>query len=414
MINDLVRNKKILYIHPVSGSGGATEALLSLVNELDKSKYYPKIYCPEFGDSYKIFKKNGIDVEVEESIKTFYHATAGWYSLTRIHKFIRDFFNIFYSAWIIYKRIKKEKPDIVHISSSVLLGPMLGAKLTGVPIVWHIREYLHSGYFGIRKWIITNIIDKLSDTIIAISKTDANRLKPSTKINVIYDSVDFNKFDRKSSSNYFKKEFNIKDNEKTVGMFGGISRIKGTIEFIEAAEMISKNNQNYKFFIFGDSISSSKNPIKKIVKKIIFGIDYVDEVLDLLDRNQDYIKFVGSRCDIPQIMAGLDLIVFPSTAPHSALPVIEASAMAKPVVASNWGEITEEVIHNKTGILVNPSDLAALSHAIENLLNNPALANAMGEEGYKIAKQNFDIKKNTYKIGNIYDKMLNRNENSSY
>lgn len=408
--------KKILYIHPVSGSGGALQALLYLVKELDKFKYYPIILCPGFGKSYEVFKNNGIDVEIEKGIKMFCHATAGWHSIKMMHRIIIDSFNLFYSALSIYKIIKKENPDLVHLSSSVLLGAALGARLARVPIVWHVREYIHSGYFGVRKSIITTLINKLSDVIIVISKTDANRFKPSTKIHVIYDSVDFEKFNRHIDGSKFKKEFNIKEKDKTIGMFGGVSRIKGTLEFVKAAEIILRNNKHFKFFIFGNPISINQNPIKTFIKKIIFSRDnYSDKVFSLINQNNNYIQFVGDRRDIPQIMAGLDLIVFPSTASHSALPVIEAGAMAKPVVASNFGETAEEVVHQKTGILVEPGNPVALSKAIIEILNDSELASKMGEAGYLRAKQLFDINKNIKMVEKFYERILNKqkNENNS-
>lgn len=400
--------KKILYIHPVSGQGGALQALLCLINNLDKSQYYPKVLCPEHGDSYETFKKNEIDVEIERGIKIFGHATAGWYPLTRVHKFIKAFFGIFYSAWAMRKRINKEKPDIVHLSSSVLLGSAIGAKTAKVPIVWHIREYLHDGYFGIRKRLITAFIERLSDVIIVISKTDANRLRPSNKIHVIYDSVDFSKFNRYLDSNKFKKEFKMAENQPSVGMFGGISKIKGTLEFIQAAKLILKEKTNMKFFIFGASRRSNNSKIINLIKRILFIENYYNKIKKELDNDKLFkqIIFQENRKDVPSIMASLDIIVFPSTASHSALPTIEAGAMAKPVIASNWGEIEEEVIHNETGILVEPANPIILSQAIESLLNNSELAKELGEQGYIRARQNFDIKLNVKEILHIYDKIL--------
>lgn len=400
--------KKVLYIHSASGSGGVLEALLTLVKELDKSEYPPKILCPGTGISYETFKKNGIDVGIEKGIKNFYHITGSFYTFKNIHKAITAFFNIFYSAIKIYKTVKKEKPAIVHINSITLIGAGIGAKAAKVPVVWHIRENLGDGYFGLRKKIIKSIINKLSDAIIAITETDAEKFSPSAKINVIYDSVNFDKFDRNLDSRAFKKEFNIKENEKTVGMFGGISRIKGTLEFIKAAEIISKSKQNYKFFIFGNSIYSSKNPIKRLTKKFILQVDYQDKVFGLIDKNYGHIKFSGNRCNIPQIMAGLDLIVFPSTVPHSALPVIEAGAMAKPVIASNFGEISEKVIQNETGILVQPNNPLALAKAMSDLLENYDRRSQLGEEANQQAIKQFNIKNNIKKIVKIYDEILEK------
>lgn len=410
--------KKVLYIHPVSGAGGALEALLRLANELDRTKYHPKVLCPGLGPSYERFKSHGIDVEVKRGIRRFSHATAGWYSIRNIHRFIVNFFDTFYSAAIIYKVVRKENPILVHLSSSILLGPAIGAKAANVPVVWHIREHLHDGYFGVRKWIITTLIDKLSNAIICITQTDASRLKPSTKIEIVYDSVDFNLFDRNISGKKFKTEFKIKGQDKVIAMFGGVSRIKGTFEFIEAAKEIIKNEKDFKFFIFGTTANASadtfKAKVKKNLKKLILSQNYSDKVKKVIgDAPSGRITIVENRQDIPQILAGVDLVVFPSTVSHSALPVIEAGAMAKPVVASNWGETAEQVVNGLTGILVLPRDVKALSRGIVKILSNPKLAKSMGEEGYKRAKELFDVEKNTNKVVKIYDKILGINHEYS-
>ena len=63
------------------------------------------------------------------------------------------------------------------------------------------------------------------------------------------------------------------------------------------------------------------------------------------------------------------------------LCVLEAMASARAVVASRIGGIPELVEHGRTGLLVEPGDAAALAHALESLLRDPARLEEMGRRG---------------------------------
>ena len=100
--------------------------------------------------------------------------------------------------------------------------------------------------------------------------------------------------------------------------------------------------------------------------------------------------FTGIRRDVPDILAASDCVVFPSTVPHFARPIIEAAAMGVPSVASNLGGPQELVADGETGLLVHPRDPAALAHGIAEILCDPARARAMGEAAYQRARRLFD------------------------
>jgi glycosyltransferase involved in cell wall biosynthesis len=84
------------------------------------------------------------------------------------------------------------------------------------------------------------------------------------------------------------------------------------------------------------------------------------------------------------------VFVFPSMW-HEAfgMPIIEASACGLPVVATYSGGISEVVEHRRTGILVEPDQARDLAQAIGEVLDNPALARALGEAGRRRAVEQF-------------------------
>jgi glycosyltransferase involved in cell wall biosynthesis len=104
----------------------------------------------------------------------------------------------------------------------------------------------------------------------------------------------------------------------------------------------------------------------------------------------DAVEFLGYRDDMPALLAAADLAVL--TSPKEGMPraVIEAMAMALPVVGTRVPGTCETIRDGETGILVEPNDPAALAAALERLLADPALRRTMGERGRQVALAEFD------------------------
>jgi glycosyltransferase involved in cell wall biosynthesis len=118
------------------------------------------------------------------------------------------------------------------------------------------------------------------------------------------------------------------------------------------------------------------------------------------------VHFVGVRDDVPQLLAASDLLAFPSVVPHFARPIIEAGAMAKPVVASELAGPDELVVHSETGLLVPAGDPSALADAILRVLSDSGLSRAMAEAGYERARALYNAEINAAETIALYDELL--------
>jgi glycogen(starch) synthase len=114
---------------------------------------------------------------------------------------------------------------------------------------------------------------------------------------------------------------------------------------------------------------------------------------------------------VPALMNSASVVVVTSRLQEAfSLVALQAALMARPVVATRIGGLTEVVAHQRTGLLVQPESAEALAAAIELLLENPAAAQQMGHAGRSRALENFSWDRYTNAYDTLYRKINGRQE----
>ena len=88
--------------------------------------------------------------------------------------------------------------------------------------------------------------------------------------------------------------------------------------------------------------------------------------------------------------------------------LVEAMALAKPIVASRVGGVTDLISEGVNGILVPPAAPELLAAEIVKLLNDFSLAQQLGENGREKVYPAFDIATRIAKIEALYHKLINQ------
>lgn len=286
----------------------------------------------------------------------------------------------------IYRFIRKEKFDIVHVHAPIacVLG-RIAAKIAGVPLIIYTA---HGFYFhdGMARWkrefliSIEKIMDKIfTDLIFTQSKEDREtavykRIIDIDKIIFIGNGVDINKFNINNSNDNWlekRKEFGIDSKAKVICFIGRIVREKGIVDLIYAFENILNDLPEAILLIIGDNEANERD------------IKTKNEVISLIDKFdiREKVVFTGYRNDIRNLLAMADVFVLPSYREGMPRSIIEAMAMGKPVVATNIRGCREEVFNGKTGFLVPIKNPRKLATAILKILKNEKLASKMGQNG---------------------------------
>ncbi len=402
--------KRILYLHHGGAIGGAPLSLLFLLEELDRQKYEPIVLVTRPGPVVDLYKAAGVEAVVTPDISDFSHTELVWYGNALAWQLPEKVLKFWPSVRAMRRYIQQYKPDLVHLNASTLVTGAYAAHAEGVPVVWHIREPLAHGYFGIRRrWLQNQVRDKAT-RVVAISQNDANQQHPNDNIRVIHNFVDFEKFDHKLDQLAARKKLGLTPSQNVILMLGGSSSPKGTLPLIQALSTIKKALPNTRILIAGPKprIGASQ-PFEAWLRKLGRIDQYDRKVMQAATEAiaNGYVRFIGVRSDVPNVLAASDLLVFPSVVPHFARPVIEAAAMGKPVVASNLGGPQELVIDGKTGYLANPNDPQDLAEKIIAILKSPDLTEEMGANAYTFAREKFEAHKNAARTFAVYDEIFN-------
>lgn len=101
-----------------------------------------------------------------------------------------------------------------------------------------------------------------------------------------------------------------------------------------------------------------------------------------------------------------DLFVVPALYDNSPNTILEAMACGIPVVGFETGGVPDMIQDGATGLLVPRGDISALRATIEDLLQNPAKRVEMGENGRKVALQEYPLALQARRYSELYKSLL--------
>ncbi len=127
------------------------------------------------------------------------------------------------------------------------------------------------------------------------------------------------------------------------------------------------------------------------------------ERLALELRISSRVTFLGyqSQTAVRRLLAEADVFVLPSFAEGVPVSLMEAMAAGLPVVATAVGGVSELVEHERTGLVVPPGDVEALTAALERLILNADLRNELARAGRAKVEREFDGRAEASKLRDV-------------
>ena len=207
---------------------------------------------------------------------------------------------------------------------------------------------------------------KKADSAISISKFSQKSLlkEVGLKSEVVSNVIDNKRFHFGLNGSLVREELALGDNP-VILFVGSIRPPKCIHLLIESFNIVKRNIPNAKLVIIG---------------VITFG-KYYEKLKKMSDNSVIFAGYVSDD-ELPSYYAACDVYATASLWEGFNLPLAEAQACGKPVVAFDIGPHKEVVDEGKTGLLVRPKDSEALADAIVKLLQG------MGENGRRFEKKN--------------------------
>ncbi len=256
------------------------------------------------------------------------------------------------------------------------------ARLARRPFVWHMRDYWLTESRPNRLWadsLLKRLLCSAAANVIVNTQATAAHLPADCSPSVIYNAIEAEYFDPGLVSSPFRSMHGIPDGAPLVGMVGRLRPWKGQIRFLRVGVQIAELFPDVRFLIVGGAIFGVDDAYAA-------GLHHLSAELGLADR----VVFTGHMDDVRPALAAMDVFVHPGDPEPFGLVNLEAMAMEKPVVAFAHGALPEIVVHEETGILVQPADESALADAVCDLLTDTMRRQKMGRAARNRVKNSFN------------------------
>jgi glycosyltransferase involved in cell wall biosynthesis len=158
---------------------------------------------------------------------------------------------------------------------------------------------------------------------------------------------------------------------------GRLLRDKGLVEYAQAARLLRPAWPQVEFAILGFAGSDNRSavPIAEVERWQSEGI----------------VEYLGDTDDVRPFLADADCVVLPSYREGLPRSLLEAAAMAKPMVATDVPGCRDIVVDGESGLLCDARSSASLGAAMEAMLRlDPVERQAMGARGREKVEREFD------------------------
>ncbi|MNX66217.1 putative glycosyltransferase EpsD [compost metagenome] len=214
------------------------------------------------------------------------------------------------------------------------------------------------------------VASRLSRQVVCVSHADqrsglVHSILSAQRSRVIPNGIDPSRFRPDPLARArLRQALGVAEGEPLIGLFGRLTRQKAQGVFLRAAAEVLAREPASRFMLVGDGED------RAALAALSAGLGLGGRLLML-----------GSRSDVPALLAATDVFVLPSLWEGLPIALLEAMACGVPVIASAVDGSVEVVQPGQSGLLVPPGEVAPLAEAILALIRTPALAARLSAAG---------------------------------
>lgn len=272
-------------------------------------------------------------------------------------------------AFRLARTIRRRKVDAVLTSSTVLLAPVLAARLAGVPSFAHAREWPTSRSGRTVFWLQRHS----ADVIVAISAGVAARFAGRGRARLVCIADGIVAGDGKPPPAALDRPLRL----CVIGSLTGGDG-KGQHRAVEAIAQLQKLGVDSSLSVVGPVLDEGyAERVRETARRLGLG---------------ERVELTGPVDDVPALLRDHDALLFCSSQGADVTPLVlmEALVEERPVVAADVGSVAEVLLDGECGSVVPAEDPAAMAAAIVALADDPEAARAQARRGAERVRRHYD------------------------
>jgi glycosyltransferase involved in cell wall biosynthesis len=396
---------KVIYINTTGHMSGAAVSMGEVIRTL-AGLVEPILLTPR--GSATAFLRGAIKEIVEVPWLTqFDHTRYGRYRGTRWLIALRELVLLPSTAWSVWRFSKRVKnAGVIHLNeiTGIIPAVLLKRFIPNVPLVVHVRANMGEQGRGLRSKLLWHLVQRHVQQLICIDETVRSTLPPGIQAKVIHNSLNVERI--RNTSYPMAAVFQSANIERliNVGIVGSIIRVKGVIEFVDAAIEICRNRTDVRFYIVGAGLRK----LHGFRAALLGGLKLAEDTEALVSRKisesgmTDRILMTGHISDLATVYEALDILCFPSHYDAPGRPIFEAALFGKPSIVAISNPLPDTLVDGVTGIAIPARDSGALAAAIIKLVDNQSMRRDLGEAARLLARRICDPDKNAAEVAEVY------------
>jgi glycosyltransferase involved in cell wall biosynthesis len=272
-------------------------------------------------------------------------------------------------AFRLARVIRKNQIDAVLTSSTVLLAPILAARVAGVPSFAHAREWPTSRLGNAVFWLQRHC----ADIVVAISAGVAERFSGSGRARVICIPDGITAREGEAAPAEFHSPLRL----CVIGSLTGGDG-KGQHRAVETLGVLRDRGVEARLSVVGPILDQA----------------YAERVRLAARRHdvEDQVELTGPVNDVPALLHDHDILLFCSSQGADVTPLVlmEALVEGRPVIATDVGSVAEVLEDGACGTVVPTEDAGAMADAVIGLVADPERARTQVRRGAERVRLRYD------------------------
>lgn len=297
------------------------------------------------------------------------------------------------------------KPDIVHAHNFHYFSYVHAASLQEI-CQKHSWPLIHTAH-NVWEDETSRKIDTLAkgwDHNIAVSHYIRQELMVRgyipEKITTVHHGIDLQRFAPPSEEEKeaIYKEFALWRNRRLIFSPARMSFAKGSDVIVRALDIVRRQEDDVLLVMTGtiNTVDWDKTHSSEValIQKTIEELNLKEHV---------FIQFLPWEV-MPSVYKVSEICLYPSVFQEPfGLAILEAIATAKPIIVTRAGGMPEIITPGYNGFMVSIGDYEELARYIIYLLSHPEVGKSVGENGRKVAEENFSDERMTEDILKVYE-----------